>query len=101
MDPIERARLRAARRLARKNATSEDEELADFFRRAGNLKGTLKKILEGLRKPGLVYQSQARAVLRLVMQLRAGTGAEAVEQRRSENGSVSCEGPDLHARGNR
>lgn len=56
------------------NGIIEDEELADFFRRAGNLKGTLKKILEGLRQPGLVYQSQARAVLRLVMQLRSGTG---------------------------
>ncbi|KAH8067636.1 ribonuclease [Aureococcus anophagefferens] len=34
MDPIERARLRAARRLARKNATSEDEELAVLRRAA-------------------------------------------------------------------
>ena len=50
----------------------EDEELADFFRRSGNLKTTLKKILEGLRKPTLVYQAEAKSVLRLVMALRAG-----------------------------
>ena len=56
------------------NGVIEDEELADFFRRAGNLKGTFKKILEALLKPDLVYQSNTRAVLELVMQLRSGTG---------------------------
>jgi hypothetical protein len=49
----------------------EDEELADFFRRSGNLKNTLKKIIEGMRKPTLVYQKEAKSVLRLVMSLRA------------------------------
>jgi hypothetical protein len=71
------------------NGIIEDEGLADFFRRAGNLKGTLKKILEGLRRPGLVYQSQARAVLRLVMQLRAGTGVLPLLEAQGKGGDRS------------
>ena len=71
------------------NGIIEDEELADFFRRAGNLKGTLKKILEGLRKPGLVYQSEAKSVLRLVMKLRAGTGVLQLLEAQGKGGDRS------------
>ena len=64
----------------------EDEELADFFRRGGNLKTTLKRIIEGLRKPTLVYQSQAKQVLRLVMSLRAAMSISQVLEEQGKGG---------------
>jgi hypothetical protein len=67
----------------------EDEELADFFRRSGNLKNTLKKIIEGQTKPTLVYQIEAKEVLRLVMGIRAAMNIHTVLEEQGKGGDRS------------